>query len=69
MTKAQSILERMGIAVANQITLTVQGVPFTFNRNDEAYAELQTMVGKGESAVGLMPLFPLSVKNLSPNLK
>lgn len=50
---AQSILERMGIAIANQITLTVQGVPFTFNRNDEAYAELQTMVGKGESAVGL----------------
>ena len=34
MTKAQSILERMGIAIANQITLTVQGVPFTFNRNE-----------------------------------
>lgn len=53
MTKAASILEQMGISLKDEVTLEVNGVAFTFKRNDQAYAELQTMIAKGEAVTGI----------------
>lgn len=53
MTKATNILERMGISIADQVTVEINSVPFTFHRNDQAFAEMQTMATKGETITGI----------------
>lgn len=51
---AVNLLEQMGITIKDTLTLTVNGVSFTFKRNDQAWAEMQTMGAKGQPFVGLV---------------